>query len=99
MVRLLSQQGELGGTETGGPSSLRIPEGVREVIGQRLNRLSSECNRVLATASIIGREFSLDQLSRLFDEPSTGSRQQLSEDQLLEALEEALEVRLIEELP
>lgn len=99
VVRLLTQQGELGGAESAGSPSLRIPEGVREVIGQRLNRLSQECNRVLATASIIGREFSLDQLLRLFDDPSTGARQRLSEDQLLEALEEALEVRLIEELP
>ena len=99
VVRLLSQQGELGGAETGGLPSLRIPEGVREVIGQRLNRLSSECNRVLATASIIGREFSLDQLVRLFDDPSGGLAQRLAEDQVLEALEDAREVRLIEELP
>ena len=80
VVRLLTQQGELGGAESAGSPSLRIPEGVREVIGQRLNRLSQECNRVLATASIIGREFSLDQLLRLFDDPSTGARQRLSED-------------------
>ena len=99
VVRLLSQQGELGGTERGAPQPLRIPEGVREVIGQRLNRLSPECNRVLATASIIGREFNLDQLSRLFDDSSTGAGPRLSEEQLLEALGEALEVRLIEELP
>ena len=95
VVCLLSQQGGLDGAETGGTPKFRIPEGVREVIGQRLNRLSQECNRVLATASIIGREFSLGQLTRLFDDPSTGARQHLSEDQLLEALE----MRLIEELP
>ncbi|MEE9163117.1 MAG: hypothetical protein V3U35_09145, partial [Candidatus Neomarinimicrobiota bacterium] len=69
----------------------RIPEGVREVIGQRLNRLSEPCNRVLSTASVIGRDFGLDQLGRLHEE--------LSEDQLLEGLEEALDARLIEELP
>jgi len=91
VVRLFSQQRESSEIETGGPQNLRIPEGVREVIGQRLNRLSQQCNRILATASIIGREFSLDQLDRLPDN--------LSEDEVLDALEEALKARLIEELP
>jgi len=91
LVRLLMSQGEL--VESGATTSqgLRIPEGVREVIGQRLNRLSEPCNRVLSTAAVIGREFSLDQLGKLHEE--------LSEDQLLEGLEEALGARLIEELP
>ena len=87
LVRLLDSQGELENAGAGGPDSLRIPEGVREVIGQRLNRLSEECNIVLTTASVIGREFRLDQLAPLVD--------QFSEDQVLEALE----ARLIEEMP
>ena len=91
VVRLLSLQGELEGAETGGPRHLRIPEGVREVIGQRLNQLSKRCNLALTTASVIGREFSLELLNRLI--------QDLSEDQVLEAVEEAQEGRLIEELP
>ena len=91
LVRLLVSQGEMEEAGAGGTQSLRIPEGVREVIGQRLNRLSEPCNRVLSTASVIGREFGLDQLGRLHEE--------LSEDQLLEGPEEALEARLIEELP
>ncbi|MFQ6026936.1 MAG: hypothetical protein ACE5Q6_05400, partial [Dehalococcoidia bacterium] len=68
-----------------------IPEGVREVIGRRLNRLSQRCNQTLATASIIGREFSLDQLKPLVED--------VTEDRLLEVLEEALSARIIEELP
>lgn len=44
---------------------LRIPEGVREVIGRRLNRLSAECNEILSVASVIGREFALVQLAQL----------------------------------
>jgi len=90
LVRLLVSQGGLEEAGAAGSQGLRIPEGVREVIGQRLNRLSEQCNRVLTTSSVIGREFRLDQLERLLEE--------LSEDQLLEALEEALEARLIEEL-
>jgi len=91
LVRLLVSQGELEGAGARGSDGLRIPEGVREVIGQRLNRLSEQCNQVLSTASAIGREFRLDQLDPLIEG--------LSEDQLLEALEEALEARLIEEMP
>ena len=91
LVRLLVSQGELEAAGSRGSQGLRIPEGVREVIGQRLNRLSELCNRVLSAASVIGREFRLDQLERLIDG--------LTEDQLLEALEEALDARLIEETP
>ncbi|MFQ6029569.1 MAG: hypothetical protein ACE5Q6_19000, partial [Dehalococcoidia bacterium] len=68
-----------------------IPEGVREVIGRRLNRLSQRCNQTLATASVIGREFSLEQLKPLVED--------VTEDRLLEVLEEALSARIIDEMP
>ena len=61
------------------------------MIGRRLERLSDRCNETLAVASVIGREFGLDELERLIDD--------LSEDRLLEVLEEALSARVIEELP
>ncbi|MCZ6539555.1 MAG: LuxR C-terminal-related transcriptional regulator, partial [Chloroflexi bacterium] len=61
--------------------SLRIPEGVREAIGVRLNRLSDKCNQVLQTASVIGREFDFALLAEL--------NQELSGDPLLDAIEEA----------
>ncbi|MFQ6030583.1 MAG: AAA family ATPase, partial [Dehalococcoidia bacterium] len=70
---------------------VRIPEGVREVIGRRLNRLSPGCNDTLIMASLIGREFGFDQLQPLLPE--------LPRDQLMETLEEAVGVRIIEELP
>ena len=44
VIRLLSDSGELTAEYVGIPGGLRIPEGVREVIGQRLNRLSERCN-------------------------------------------------------
>jgi predicted ATPase len=90
VVRLLTQEGELTPERLSGSEgwSLRIPEGVREVIGRRLDRLSDHCNEALAVASI-GREFGLDQLDRLLD---------YSEEQLLQLLEEALAARVIEEV-
>src|SRR4029453_15107234 len=47
--------------------ALGLPAGVKEVVGQRLARLSAMCNRVLTLAAGIGREFGLDALERLSD--------------------------------
>jgi len=103
VVRLLVQEGALtpdlgrGGSRTaptrteGDSWTIRIPEGVREVIGRRLNRLSQRCNEALTVASILGREFTLAQLRPLVED--------VSEDRLFEVLEEALASRVIEELP
>jgi tetratricopeptide (TPR) repeat protein len=92
VVQLLSDEGALAPDTA--PSderwNTRIPVGVREAIGRRLERLSDSCNETLGIASVIGREFSLVQLTRLIDD--------LTEDQLLEALEEALAAHVIEEL-
>ncbi|MFQ6026171.1 MAG: AAA family ATPase [Dehalococcoidia bacterium] len=68
-----------------------IPEGVKDAIGWRLNRLTEECNEVLTVASVIGREFNHRQLRLLFDT--------IAEDRLMELLEEALVSRVIEEAP
>jgi len=68
---------------------IRIPEGLREVIGRRLNLLSATCNEVLAVAAVIGRNFALDVLQRAADK--------FPGDALLEALDEAVSARIIEE--
>ena len=91
VIRLLSDSGELTASRTGTPEGLRIPESVREVIGRRLNRLSDECNEVLTTASIIGREFDFRLLNTLIGG--------MSEDQLLQLVEEAVFSHLIEDVP
>ena len=41
-------------------SQSAIPEGLTEVIGTRLARLSAGCQRVLSAAAVIGREFTLE---------------------------------------
>jgi DNA-binding CsgD family transcriptional regulator/tetratricopeptide (TPR) repeat protein len=91
LIRLLTERGELATAEIGGPQGIRIPDGVREVIGQRLNRLSVQCNQTLATASIVGREFDFKLLKAL----SSG----VTEERLLEVIDEALEAHLVEEVP
>ncbi len=49
----------------------RIPEGIREAVGIRLNRLPEECNQILRTASVIGREFWFELLAKLNPDIST----------------------------
>lgn len=66
--------------------SLTVPPNVRTVIRQRLNRLSSVCNRVLDAAAVFGREFTLPGLIRL--DLST-------REPVLAALDEAINTRLI----
>jgi DNA polymerase III delta prime subunit len=69
---------------------LGVPEGVRDVIGRRLSRLSDEANRVLACASVLGLEF----------EPAiVGAAGELSEETVLTALDEAIAARLVVETP
>jgi DNA-binding CsgD family transcriptional regulator/tetratricopeptide (TPR) repeat protein len=88
VVRLLSEEGTLSASDDARTLPTRIPEGVREAIGRRLDRLSETCNEVLAIASVIGREFDLNQLTALDDIPG---------DELLDALDEAVRAYLIEE--
>jgi DNA-binding CsgD family transcriptional regulator len=101
VVRLLAQEGLLAPERLEDLKNwdFRLPEGVREVIGRRLDRLSGECNQVLTTAAVIGREFSLGLLQALMEDPSADSWQVATEEQLLEVLEEALGARIIGEAP
>src|SRR5207249_614736 len=71
--------------ETG---NLGLPEGIKEVIGRRLSRLSEACNQVLRIAAIIGREFDTRLLEAVADLP---------ESDLLNALEEAIRAQLVRE--
>jgi class 3 adenylate cyclase len=84
-VRLLASEGRLEGTA---PHSLSItiPQGVKEVIGRRLDQLSAECNQVLTLASVVGREFELPMIELLTS---------LQAESLLEALDEAAAARVI----
>ena len=75
------------GIEKGVARDLDIPEGIRDAIGRRSDKLSQECYQVLTVASAVGTGFSLEQLKGLVGD--------LSEEQLLDVLEEALEAGVI----
>ena len=88
IVRLLSVEGTL--SQSPDASRLAIPQSVRDVIARRLGHRSDECNRLLVLASVLGREFALDLLGRL------GS---VTDDELLEWLDEAIDAGVVTDVP
>jgi predicted Ser/Thr protein kinase len=94
IMRHLAESGALtrleGASRGGVVPDLGLPEGVKEVIGRRLSRLSEDCNRTLSLAAVIGRDFDVDVLLALGD---------LKEDPLLDAIDEAVRARLVAEAP
>ncbi|MDP9226999.1 MAG: AAA family ATPase [Actinomycetota bacterium] len=90
VIRLLAPEGRLSEVEIPVLWTLGVPQGVREVIGQRLRRLSDQCVLVLTLASVLGRDFGLDALERLSELPV---------DELLEILDEAVTERLLTSVP
>jgi DNA-binding CsgD family transcriptional regulator len=66
-----------------------VPEGLRDVVGKRLSRLSEETNQLLALASVIGREFRLDVLQRVTSMPEDQSIASLAEAQARAIIDEA----------
>jgi class 3 adenylate cyclase len=89
VVRLLEADGRLKEPGESGAWSVSIPQGVREVIGRRLNRLSEACNQLLTLASVVGRQFELRLLERFAD---------LAPEAVLAAVDEAVVARVVDEV-
>jgi len=68
---------------------LGIPEGVREVVVRRLSRLSDGTNQVLRVAAVVGAEFDVELV---------GPAGEVVETELLAALDEAVEARIVNEV-
>ena len=73
----------------GDTGALGLPEGVREVVSQRLSRLSAAAYQVLTLAAVVGPEFDLALLERI--DQSAGT------DTVLDALDEAVVAQVIGE--
>ncbi len=69
---------------------LQVPEGVRLVLGRRLDRLGADTRRILTTAAVIGRSFSLRLLEAL---------ENAHPDAALDAVEEAERAHLVSAEP
>jgi len=87
----LSEEGKLFDANGAWKADLRVdtievPEGVRLVIGRRLDRLGAHARTVLTAAAVVGRTFPLDLVQACVD---------LSDDQVLDAIEEAERAQLV----
>jgi predicted ATPase len=85
LVRLLVAENRL---DAPGLLAVGVPEGIRHVIGRRLNRLPPSVNACLAVACVQGREFDLDVVARASGQPT---------DAVLDGFEEAMDARLVTE--
>lgn len=74
-------------TRTGDLPGVSIPEGVRQVVARRLTRLSDNAQKLLTHAAVFSGGFDFGVLPAM-----TG----LSEDALLDAIDEALAARMLE---
>ena len=86
VVRLLVAEGALDEAS----HTLRVPDTVRGVIEQRLRRLSDDGRNLLVLASVLGREFGIQELARLAD---------ASPAEALAILDEAMVERIVGEVP
>ena len=91
LIRHLAESGAFkrgeGGWTTRLPvDQMGIPEGVREVVGHRLARLSADANQALRVAAVVGADFELDVVAAAGD---------LDGEVLLGAVEEAVAARVV----
>ena len=95
ILRNLAESGELVRGEGGrwtAPDSIdpeQLPDSVLDVVRQRVDRLGEDVHRTLTAASIIGRDFELDLLARVLDEP---------EEEVLDRLERAAAASVVQEV-
>jgi tetratricopeptide (TPR) repeat protein/transcriptional regulator with XRE-family HTH domain len=90
VVKSLVEQGEIYREEAGWGrkeiAELTIPQSIKDAIGRRLNRLSAGCVDMLHAAAALGKIFSFSELSAVAG---------VSEDRLLDAIDEASAAQLI----
>ena len=86
VVRLLAAEGTL---DAPAAASLSIPQGVREVVGRRLDRLDERSNKSLKVAAAVGRQFELEVLARVTGEEP---------ESLREAMDTAVAAQLLAEI-
>jgi class 3 adenylate cyclase/tetratricopeptide (TPR) repeat protein len=71
-------------------SELAVPQSVREAVGRRLNRLSEETTKILHVAAALGKQFAYDELAAAVD---------VTEDDLLDGLDESVAAQLLSSTP
>ncbi len=94
VLRHLSESGRAA-VDAASLRTIGVPDGVREVIGRRVARLSPACIRALTMSAVIGRQFSAGVLRAALAAGETA----LDDRALAEALDEAEATRIIAAVP
>ena len=87
--RYLLDAGYVGPNITSLPAVIKIPESIRDVVSERLDRLSSACREVLESASVLGRNFDQETLQLM--------RGDVDNEVMLTAIDEAIRAHVITE--
>jgi DNA-binding SARP family transcriptional activator len=87
ILRNLATSARADGLDAGG-RPFEVPEGVRELLRRRLSLLGGDVQDLLSWASVVGRSFRLDALTRCCP---------LTEERILDALDLSVDARLVEE--
>ena len=90
-VLALSIQADESEKETRGAHSSIMPETITAVLDRRLSRLSNDCQTLLGKVAVLGGSFEFNQLAYMVGD------QGISEDAILDMLEEALRAGLLTE--
>jgi predicted ATPase/class 3 adenylate cyclase len=107
MLRALVESGDVyrkdGRWELRRVKDMEVPKSIRSLIGQRLSRLEDQAQEILREASVLGQEFSFDdlqQLAALAPRTYTSGREgaSWSEDAIDAALEQAIVAGLVREV-
>jgi tetratricopeptide (TPR) repeat protein len=97
VMRALVERGDVyregGRWERKEVDAIQVPESVRSVIGQRLERLSEQTQEVLAEASVLGQTFAFEELVGIGERSS-----QRAETDVESALDQAESVGLVREV-
>jgi predicted ATPase/class 3 adenylate cyclase len=92
LVRFLVERGDIyreGGRWVERPSRrIEVPESVRSVIGQRMERLTPNTQELLREAAVLGQTFSFDGVMRLSGRPETDVEADLDEARTTGLVEE-----------
>lgn len=95
VVELLRHLKDVGGLEVRDDAErsltladVGLPDGIRQLIGRRLERLGATTRRLLTIASVMGREFSLSVIESMVD---------VGEDGVLDAMDEAVSAGIVSE--
>jgi tetratricopeptide (TPR) repeat protein len=90
IVRLLEAEGRLEQPLDQSRRGRHLPDTVRQVIDQRLQRLTTDCRNLLEVACPLGREFGLKELAAVAE---------IDEEAVLELFDEAIAARVLAEAP